>query len=286
MARIHFFSDLHVDHADGDIGVEPVECDFALFGGDLCNGLHKHLPALLEKFRGAPLVVGEGNHDAYREGPASERAYTLQDVRDRTAEICAKYGAFYNPDGYVVIGDVQVITSCLWTDFSVRPGYMSPREAMFMSQRGHHPEQPVSPSGRTPHNDYQAIHTAPGKRLTPSETLAWHKTSVQAIDLALDAEPDLLRVVATHFPPDDGAAEAGTHSWLYGSRDCAHLIERADIWLHGHVHASRDAEICGTRIISNPRGYRQRDGRFENPNWNPGLVIDVEPKPRNTFGIK
>ncbi|OYU91978.1 MAG: hypothetical protein CFE29_03785 [Bradyrhizobiaceae bacterium PARB1] len=286
MARIHFFSDLHVDHAGGDIGVQPVDCDLAVFGGDLCNGLHKHLPDLLEKFRGVPLVVTEGNHDAYREGPANDRAYTLQDVRDRTGEICARYGAYYNPDGYVVIDGVQVITACLWSDFSIRPGYMSPKEAMYISQKGFHPEQPVSPAGRTPHNDYQAIHTAPGKRLTPSDTLAMHKASVEAIDLALDAEPDMLKVLATHFPPDDGVASDGTHSWLYGSRDCGHIIERADIWLHGHVHVSRDAEVGGTRIISNPRGYRQRDGRFENPAFDPSLVIDVEPKPRNDFGMK
>jgi hypothetical protein len=285
MARIHFFSDLHSDHAGGDIGVEPVDCDVAVFGGDLGNGLHKFLPDLCERWRGVPLIIGRGNHDAYRSGSAAERAYTLHDVHVRSQDICARYGAHYIDNGYIVFGDTQIIVSCLWSDFSVRPDYMSRTEAMYLSQRGHHPEQHVSPSARTPHNDYAAIHRSPGKKLAPADTLAMHAAAVEAIDLALDAEPDLTRVVVTHFPPDDGVAADGTHSWLYGNRDCSHLIERADIWLHGHVHQSRDVEVGGTRIVSNPRGYRQRDGSFENPAFDPRLVIDVEPKPRKVFGM-
>ncbi len=36
--------------------------------------------------------------------------------------------------------------------------------------------------------------------------------------------------------------------------DLTPLIEKADLWIHGHVHDSFDYEIGDTRVIANPRG--------------------------------
>lgn len=66
-----------------------------------------------------------------------------------------------------------------------------------------------------------------------------------------------------------------SHDWLYATSDCGPLFEHVDLWCHGHIHAARDYEIDGCRILSNPRGYPNRDGGFENPHWDPALVVDV-----------
>ncbi len=52
------------------------------------------------------------------------------------------------------------------------------------------------------------------------------------------------------------------------------LVEQsgAALWIHGHTHDSFDYFIGGTRVICNPRGYF---GYELNPDFNPGLVIDV-----------
>ena len=54
-----------------------------------------------------------------------------------------------------------------------------------------------------------------------------------------------------------------------------------DIWIHGHVHASRDYRVGRTRVLANPRGHdtshRRRNGdwivELENPSFDPALVL-------------
>jgi hypothetical protein len=48
-----------------------------------------------------------------------------------------------------------------------------------------------------------------------------------------------------------------------------------DLWVHGHTHTSFDYEVNGCRVVSNPRGYFQRDGSWENSRFDPALVIKV-----------
>ena len=64
-----------------------------------------------------------------------------------------------------------------------------------------------------------------------------------------------------------------------------------DLWIHGHVHKSRDYTIGKTRIVANPRGYDERIGfgkaavmKVENPAFDPRLVIDVQPSLGRGYG--
>ncbi len=42
------------------------------------------------------------------------------------------------------------------------------------------------------------------------------------------------------------------------------LMGRASTWIHGHIHDSVDYRVRGTRIVSNPRGYKLGGGGMEN----------------------
>ncbi|BEP38497.1 hypothetical protein GmRootV59_54220 (plasmid) [Variovorax sp. V59] len=47
------------------------------------------------------------------------------------------------------------------------------------------------------------------------------------------------------------------------------------LWVHGHTHDSFDYQVGGRRVACNPRGYMNWHGKFENRDFNPGLVIEV-----------
>jgi hypothetical protein len=44
----------------------------------------------------------------------------------------------------------------------------------------------------------------------------------------------------------------------------------ADLWSHGHTHDSFDYTVGRTRVLSNPKGYRD-----ENKAFVPDLVLDL-----------
>ncbi|WP_210336812.1 metallophosphoesterase family protein [Aquamicrobium zhengzhouense] len=54
--------------------------------------------------------------------------------------------------------------------------------------------------------------------------------------------------------------------------DLSSLIKagRPDLWVHGHVHDTFDYRVGSTRVVANPKGYRN-----ENPLFDPAMVIDV-----------
>lgn len=59
-----------------------------------------------------------------------------------------------------------------------------------------------------------------------------------------------------------------------------------ELWLHGHIHDSKDYVAGNTRIVSNPKGYGPMlplMPTIENPDFNPALVIDVQPRSKPGF---
>lgn len=49
--------------------------------------------------------------------------------------------------------------------------------------------------------------------------------------------------------------EHGIISAAYVS-DCRELLKRADLWIYGHTHESRDFMIGRTRVLTNAKGPR------------------------------
>ena len=71
--------------------------------------------------------------------------------------------------------------------------------------------------------------------------------------------------------PDDAEDQI---SAAYATR-MEDMVQKADVWVHGHVHQSLDYKIGRCRVVCNPCGYRQRDGSVENANFDPNLIIEV-----------
>jgi hypothetical protein len=57
------------------------------------------------------------------------------------------------------------------------------------------------------------------------------------------------------------------------------LVEKSDLWIHGHVHDSADYGIGSTRVVSYPMGYPVQlpDGTWitENTRFDSAMLIEV-----------
>jgi len=53
------------------------------------------------------------------------------------------------------------------------------------------------------------------------------------------------------------------------------LPQKPSLWIHGHTHSSFDYDWNGVRVVVNPRGYPTHGGTFENKEFDPTLIVQV-----------
>jgi predicted phosphodiesterase len=93
-------------------------------------------------------------------------------------------------------------------------------------------------------------------------------------------------VVVTHFAPSLKSADPryglspGTAGFCNTLDD---LLTRAQVWLHGHLHAPSDYIANGCRVVANPLGYARKN---EQISFRPDLLIEVGGKSGTTNGME
>ena len=126
-------------------------------------------------------------------------------------------------------------------------------------------------------NDYEVITwSAEGRRLRPGDTLALHESSRHWLAARLAVPFDGPSVVITHHAPLVRVRPPSpVHRAMLGAfaSDLTALMDgdRVALWIHGHTHRVADLEVHGTRVISNPRGYRHEPVAA----FDPRLVVEV-----------
>ncbi|HEX7883576.1 MAG TPA: hypothetical protein VF499_12660 [Afipia sp.] len=172
---------------------------------------------------------------------------------------------------------MRLVGSTLWSDFSARPAYMSFDAAVRDAARGM--------------NDYRLIKVEPGRSrdvLRPRDTINAHKRSRAFIERLLGEPTDCSEtvVISHHAPSYRSLMSRGLAfsdlDYCYASNLEAlmHGPHAPSVWIHGHIHASRDYRIGDTRVIANPRGYPatfRPNAPRENPDFDPRLVVEVGP---------
>jgi predicted phosphodiesterase len=261
--RIQIASDLHLEMLQRSFpGYNPVEpslsADVLVLAGDIAAyadavGAFAHWPV--------PVIYVHGNHEAY----GHQYSLIADAIRDRASGTVVRY----LERDVSVIGDVRFLGCCLWTDYDL---YRDRARSMEMARRFMH--------------DHTVIRASPDEWYLPTHALAEHKRSFAWLQEQLVTPFDGRTVVVTHH----GVAPLSIHP-RYGNdpvnaafaSDLRHLLDLADVWIHGHVHDSFDYRVGNARVIANPRGYARnlnmagapRDLRWENPTFDATLVIEV-----------
>ena len=112
--------------------------------------------------------------------------------------------------------------------------------------------------------------------LRPRDTVAYHEESREFIRSRLAVDFPGETVVVTHYAPYPRSihqryVESITSAAFASNLEDVVAEGKPALWVHGHVHQSFDYDLEGTRILCNPRGY----GYAPNPDFNPGLVVDL-----------
>ncbi|MHC2844820.1 metallophosphoesterase [Bradyrhizobium diazoefficiens] len=286
-------SDLHIDQErNGYQKLPPVEADVLVVIGDTTNAMTRGLHWIADNLCGGVkrCIYVPGNHDFYR-APGEENTF-YEDQMARGREIAASLGIDLLQNDVLHLDEfgVRIAGATLWSDFSLLPPGWTWKQAMYYSQNGRLGDDRWSRRDR--HNDYVEIRMGAGNnrhRLSPSDTLRMHKESFAFFERVLSTPYEGETVCVSHMGPASSVDTKDMHSWLYGSSDIVDGLMKGPnapaAWLHGHVHKSFDYCIGPTRVVCNPRGYAFANGMRENPDFDPTLVVEIEPRQSLTMNI-
>jgi Icc-related predicted phosphoesterase len=263
--RIQIASDLHLEFLRQSFPdyrvIEPADADVLVLAGDIHNST-----AGIEAFKDwpVPVIYVHGNHEAYgithfaSLTPASRTCAASSNVRYLECE-------------ELILEGVRFLGCCLWTDYCLQPGMQSTA---------------METANRTL-KDYEAILKQPGEHFAARDALAIHIESRAWLAKKLDEPFAGPTVVITHHGPHPGSIHpkyAGNPVNPAFISDLTPLVEKASLWIHGHVHDSFDYAVGSARVVTNPRGYARNRLRadtpetlvWENPAFNPGLVVEIQ----------
>lgn len=265
-------SDLHLESAPF-FPVIGLDYDAVILAGDIMPRAAK-LPLWASRDsqfgREVPIILVPGNHEYYDSLMQTSRA-AMQGSKAPNVHVL--------DPGEVLLGDgrVRVLGCTLWTDFQL-PFPSSSSGSLERKGRA------MSAAKRSM-MDYELIRfEEPGglrRELTPADTLALHEAE-RAWLLAKLREPfsGQTVVVTHHAPSAESVAPKYADDWCtpaFVSQLPDEFFKTAALWVHGHTHTSFDYVRGRTRVICNPRGYRMNDSSFENPKFDPRLVVSVNP---------
>ena len=232
--------------------------DVVILAGDIDLGA-KAVHWAAQTFAGIPVLYVHGNHEGYGKN--------LDDVQDDIAEACKTAGNvhFLNATEFI-LGQFRFLGATLWTDFRLfgddtRMAAMREAEAVM--------------------NDYRRIRLAKQgyRKLRAADTATWHAQQKTWLRHKLEEPFTGKTVVISHMAPSwKSIAPEFAHdpvSAAYASR-MEDLAEQADLWIHGHMHASFDYQVGRCRVVCNPCGYILRDGSPQNEDFDPNFIVELD----------
>jgi predicted phosphodiesterase len=259
--RLWIFSDLHIDVCHNDarydfrLPEDRPEHDVVVIAGDIREGMAKSVRWIANNGFIKPVIFVAGNHEFYRT------------ERDRELEKALKEAALYHnifvmQDSHVDIDGVRFVGATLWTDYRLD---------------GDRWRELAMHAARDMMNDHHLIRLASAgyRRWLPKDCAAEHERSVAYITSMLDLSCELAKIVVTHHAPSKksiGPDHIGSALNPAFASNLDHLVDRADLWVHGHVHNCSDYTIGDGRVVCNPRGYPTN---AEWSGFDPSFVVEI-----------
>lgn len=241
--RIRQYSDLHINFGAFDSDLTNV--DVLVLSGDTGEGkdLYNYANRCLNAYKNLHIVAVAGNHEFY----SGQDMQTLIEFY-KTVHMDRFH---FLENSSVIIKGVKFIGATLWTDyFKENPLYIR--------------------TGWASMNDYVYCSYL-GRKLTPTDTIDFHKKSRKYIFDELAKKECEKQIVVTHHKPY--LSEMGELACCYES-DLPELNDiRPNIWFYGHTHKHDETQLYDDmKVISNPRGYAKR---AEAADFNPDLIVEI-----------
>ena len=294
MTDLAIISDLHQEMLrlrDASISEHPLTAfdpdkemtesfDILLIPGDVEVPLTRSLNWIHERFPGETVLYVPGNHDFYQDDDdlSGGDRYTLRDQQDRGRELADKFGIHLLMNDTVEFDDVRFIGGTLWTDMAtVGRGLVHGKLREAEGKRGM--------------NDYSVIKRRSAKDptkfrpLRAAQTVDEFKATRSFIEAELETPFDGETVVLTHHAPHEQSLRDGplaplAHCYASNLSSIMESDFAPSLWVHGHIHGSKDYEIGNTRVISNARGHGWK-GQLEH-GFDADLRIEVGYTPELT----
>jgi predicted phosphodiesterase len=258
--RLLIFSDLHLEvwrERAPRFEITTSKPDVVILAGDIHT--RSRAPAWAAKtFANIPVLYIAGNHEFYGQ--------TIEKTGKSIHRECQIYPNVHYLDcrEYMMDG-IRFLGTTLWTDFSL---FGPHRKSNAMSQ------------ARLVLNDYQRIRVeAEGYReLRPIDTTGLHAKQKNWLEQKLGEAFSGYTVVVTHMAPSMRSISSEYATDLVSTAFASnldHLVAKADVWVHGHTHASVDYHIGQCRVVANPLGYLMRSGMPENVDFVQNFIVDL-----------
>ncbi|BBB68029.1 hypothetical protein UNDYM_3776 [Undibacterium sp. YM2] len=258
--RLQILSDLHLE-AWGDTAplIDPAisQPDVVVLAGDIHSG-SQAVSWAAQQFAGIPVLYVHGNHEAYGKN--------LEDMQADIARACEASDNvhFLNAREYQ-IGDIRFLGATLWTDF-----------CLFGEEQ--RPYAMTEAADLMP--DYQRITLAEQgyRKLETADTAIIHARQKSWLNQRLNTSFEGRTVVVSHMAPSIQSVAPRYADDLLSAAFASELdmlAQKADLWIHGHMHDSFDYHLGKCRVICNPCGYPLHNGRMENAQFDQHLVVNI-----------
>jgi predicted phosphodiesterase len=258
--RILLLSDLHHElwrELAPVIDPSLSQPDVVILAGDINTG-DRAVAWAAATFAPVPVIYVHGNHEAY--------GSNLETMQRKIQVACESHANVHFLNcGEFIYRNVRFLGATLWTDFRLF-GDETRMVAMHESEMAM--------------NDYRLIRleSQSYRCLRPSDTEALHIQQRMWLQARMDVTFDGKTVVVTHMAPtQQSVAPQFAHDLIsatYASR-LDGLVEKADLWVHGHMHDTFDYKVGKCRVACNPCGYRCSDGSIENKRFDPNFIIEI-----------
>jgi Icc-related predicted phosphoesterase len=295
--KIALASDIHLEF--GDINLQNTEnANVLILSGDICVAADIGKPDrynIMEDSRGNRIadffkrcsfqfphvVYVMGNHEHYN-GDFAKSAAKLKSMLDSNM----LSNVYLLDKECKVIDDVTFIGGTLWTDMNKEDPITlhsmtrmmndfrcvdnSSRQVSYKTYVPLLDENGSVRKGEDGHAMTQAEFRTRDASFSPEDAVEDFKYTVEYIRTVVEGKHDKKFVVAGHHSPSKLSTHpryASEHIMNGGySSDLSEFIldhPQIKLWTHGHTHEDFDYMLGSTRIVCNPRGYINYEGRAD-----------------------
>ena len=275
--KIQLLSDLHLEVHPHFVPRAASGADVLVLAGDI--GSYQAGSLLVDADFGlarfsplhgwpTPVLFIPGNHEY--------DMFDFDATHIRLRETCERLGIIWLEREVVTLQGVRFVGTTLWTDFDA------------LGPPADDPQATLGELLKAREKAFRAANfylrktggTRYGESMLAQEVRAQALVCQDWLRQALLQPHAGTTVAVTHFAPSLRSADPrygmtpGTAGFCNALDE---LLQHADFWLHGHLHAPSDYVHHGCRVVANPLGYARKK---EQVGFKPDLLIDTSAQAR------